>query len=167
MPDLLFELRCEELPPKALRSAATAMRDALVAALTAAGLGANSASALWTPRRIALFATGVAARTADREERVKGPRAAAAFDASGAPTKAAEGFAKKNGVAPADLVRDGEFVWATVRTPGRAAAAVVAEILPTLPSKAAWKKTMRWGPAQTFARPIRGVIALLGDEVVP
>lgn len=165
--DLLFELACEELPPRALRAAAEAMREALRDALTAAGLPPRGTNALWTPRRIALFAAALPERTADREERVRGPRASAAFDASGAPTKAAEGFARKNGVEPSALVRDGDFVVAVVRTPGRAAADVVAEVLPTLPSRAGWRKTMRWGVPQTFARPIRGVVALLGDDVVP
>ncbi|MCE9636627.1 MAG: glycine--tRNA ligase subunit beta [Planctomycetes bacterium] len=166
MPDLLFELRTEELPAKDVRAAAGALEVALRDALTAAGLAPESTSAAWTPRRIALFATRVPLRSPDREERVKGPRVAAAFDAAGAPTKAAEGFARKVGVTAADLMRDGEFTWAAVRTPGRDAAAVIAETLPLLPSKAGWRKTMRWGVAQTFARPIRGVVAIFGSDIV-
>lgn len=167
MPDLLFEIRCEELPALTLRGAAGSMRAALESALGAAGLPAADVAAMWTPRRIVLFARALGDRTPDRAERVKGPRTSAAFDASGAPTKAAEGFARKNGADPAQLERDGDFVWATVRTPGRAARDVVAEILPALPAKAGWRKTMRWGVSATFARPIRGVVALLGDAIVP
>ena len=167
MPDLLFELRCEELPPKDVRAAAGAIEAALRSGLAAAGLAPEATSAAWTPRRITLFATGVPARSADREERVKGPRASAAFDAAGAPTKAAEGFARKCGVTVSDLQRDGDFTVAVVRTPGRSASDVLAEELPALPGKAGWRKTMRWGGPLPFARPIRGVVALLGDEVVP
>jgi glycyl-tRNA synthetase beta chain len=166
MPDLLFELRTEELPPRDLRGAATALETALRDALAAAGLAPKGTRAAWTPRRIALFATDIPARSPDREERMKGPRVSAAFDASGAPTKAAEGFAKKAGVAAADLIRDGDLTWALVKTPGRDAKAVLAETLPAIVSKAGWRKSMRWGVAQTFARPIRGVVALLGTDVV-
>ena len=167
MPDLLFELRCEELPPRDLRAAAASLRDALDLALRTAGLPPTSCSVAWTPRRIAVWAFGLPERTADREQRVKGPRASAAFDAGGAVTRAAEGFARKHGLAPQALVCDGDFVWAVVRSEGRPARDVVAEVLPGLPSKVRWRKSMRWGVPETFARPIRGVVALLGGEVVP
>ena len=166
MPDLLFELRCEELPPRDLAEAARSLMDGLGAALAASGLEPRTTSAAWTPRRIAVWAHGLAERTADREERLAGPKLAAAFDASGAPTKAAEGFARKAGVAIGELQRDAACVFAMKRTPGRAAAEIVAEILPTLPVKTKWKKTMRWGGPVEFARPIRGVVAILGGDVV-
>lgn len=167
MADLLLEIRCEELPAHDVRGAARNMETALRDALAAAGLPAAGTTAMWTPRRIALHAAGLADRTPDREERIKGPRASAAFDGSGAPTRAADGFARKNGVEPSALVRDGDFVWAVVRTPGRPARDVVAAVVPALPAKAGWRKTMRWGPAQTFARPIRGLVAILGADVIP
>lgn len=166
MPDLLFELRCEELPPRDLPDAARSLEVALADALTAAGLPASSTSAAWTPRRIAVWAHGIAERTADREERLNGPKIKSAFDAAGAPTKAAEGFARKVNLPPTELQRDAECVFAIVRTPGRAASQIVAEVLPTLPAKTKWKKTMRWGGPVEFARPIRGVVALLGGDVV-
>lgn len=166
MPDLLFELRCEELPARDVGAATRAIEAALAEALTAAGLRPSSTSSAWTPRRIAVWAHGVPDRSPDREERVRGPRISAAFDAAGAPTRACEGFARKNGVEPSSLVRDGDSVVAVVRTPGRAAAEVVAEVLPTLPTRAGWKKSMRWGAPVPFARPIRGVVALLDGDVV-
>jgi glycyl-tRNA synthetase beta chain len=164
--DLLFELRCEELPPKDLPDAAASLVEALVGALTEAGLPPTSTSAAWTPRRIAVWAHGLADRTPDREERLVGPKLAAAFDAAGKPTKAAEGFAKKAGVAVEALSKDAATVFAMKKTPGRAANEIVAEALPTLPAKVKWKKTMRWGGPVAFARPIRGVVALLGGDVV-
>jgi glycyl-tRNA synthetase beta chain len=165
--DLLFELRCEELPAKDLAEAARSLLEALGRELGAAGLPAESTSAAWTPRRIALWAHGLAERTPDREERVVGPKLKAAFDAEGKPTKAAEGFAKKAGVAVEALSKDAEAVFAMKKTPGRAAAEILAELLPRLPQQARWKKTMRWGGPVAFARPIRGVVALLGGNVVP
>jgi len=164
--DLLFELRCEELPPKDLPEAARSLVEALAAALTEAGLPPSSTSSAWTPRRIAAWAHGLADRTPDREERLVGPKLAAAFDAEGKPTKAAEGFAKKAGVAVDALSKDATSVFAMKKTPGRATSEIVAEILPALPAKTKWKKTMRWGGPVAFARPIRGVVALLGGDVV-
>ena len=166
MADLLFELRCEELPPRDLPEGARSLTEALEAALREAGLPPQSMSAAWTPRRIAVWAHGLADRTADREERLVGPKLKAAFDADGHPTKAAEGFAKKAGVAVGLLQRDTECVFAMKRTEGRAASAIVAEVLPKLPPLVKWKKTMRWGGPVPFARPIRGVVALLGGDVV-
>jgi glycyl-tRNA synthetase beta chain len=166
VPDLLFELRCEELPPRDLREAANSLAETLGKSLADAGLVPSSTSAAWTPRRIAVWAHGLPERTADREERVNGPKLKAAFDAAGAPTKAAEGFARKVGVPVGELQRDAECVFAVVRTPGRAASAIAAEALPKLPVLVKWKKTMRWGGPAEFARPIRGVVALLGGDVV-
>lgn len=166
MPDLLFELRCEELPPRDLRDAAQSLAAALGAALSEAGLAPETTSAAWTPRRIAVWAHGLRERTSDREERLNGPKLKAAFDAGGRPTKAAEGFARKAGVPVEGLRRDAEQVFAVVRTPGRAAADVAAEALPKLPALVRWRKTMRWGGPVAFARPIRGVVALLGGDVV-
>lgn len=169
MPDLLFELRCEELPARAVPRAAENLRAALASELAAAGLAVadGAVRVLWTPRRITLTAAGLPGATPLREDRVKGPRLSAAFDASGAPTKAAEGFAKKNGVEPSALVKDGDFVVAVVRSGGRPTAELLATILPGLPPKAGWAKTMRWGAPQPFARPVRGVVALFGADVVP
>jgi tetrameric-type glycyl-tRNA synthetase beta subunit len=166
VPDLLFELRCEELPPKDLAEAARSLMEGLGKELEQAGLPPTSTSAAWTPRRIAVWAHGIAERTADREERLNGPKLKAAFDAAGAPTKAAEGFARKVNVPVTELQRDAECVYAIVRTPGRPASQIVAEVLPPLPAKTKWKKTMRWGGPVEFARPIRGVVALLGGDVV-
>lgn len=167
MADLVFELRAEELPPKDVRAATCALEAALAGALRDAGLAFASTSAAWTPRRMAVWAHDVAERSPDREERVKGPPARVAFDADGRPTKAAEGFARKSGVELDALEREGDYVFAVVRTAGRDARDVVAEVLPGLAAQVPWRKSMRWGAPATFARPIRGVVALLGSEVVP
>ena len=166
MSDLLFELRTEELPPNDVRRATRALETALADALRDAGLAAESTSAMWTPRRMTVWAHGLADRSPDREERVKGPPARVAFDADGSPSRAALGFAKKSGVTPEQLERDGDYVYAVVRTPGREAAVVIADALPGLIAGVPWKKRMTWGGPVTFARPIRGIVALLGDAVV-
>jgi len=164
--DLLFELRTEELPPNDVRRATRALEESLSAALRDAGLPAESTTAMWTPRRMTVWAHGLAERSPDCEERVKGPPARVAFDADGNPSRAAVGFAKKSGVTPDDLEREGDYVYAVVRTAGRDAADVVASTLPGLIAGVPWRKRMTWGGPVTFARPIRGVVALLGSDVV-
>ncbi len=167
MADFLFELRAEELPPEDVRTATGALVAALSNALQAAGLPFDGASAAWSPRRMTVFVTGLAARSPDREERVKGPPARVAFDADGKATRAAAGFARKCGVAETALEREGDYVYAVVCTPGRDVRAVLADVLPGLVAAVPWRKRMRWGAPETFARPIRGVVALLGSDVVP
>lgn len=167
MADLLYELRTEELPPKDVAHAARSLRDALVSELDEAGLPHGEVSVLWTPRRIVLAVADVGDRSPDLEERVKGPPLSVAFDDAGAPTRAAQGFAAKTGQSVEELENDGTRLWAVVRTPGRAALDVLAEVLSSLPARARWRKSMRWNVAGTFARPVRGIVALLGSEVVP
>ncbi len=167
MADLLFELLCEELPPRVLRRAATALGDSIRKRLQDAGLPADDVAVLFTPRRLTVSATGLPSRSPDRQKRVKGPRLGSAFDADGAPTRAAEGFARKHGLTPDALERDDDNVVAVVRTAGRDAGEVVAEILPAAVADVPWKKRMRWGAPDVFARPIRGVVALLDADVVP
>ncbi len=167
MAELLFELRCEELPPHDLRRATNALATTLAERLSEAGIPAGSMSAMWTPRRMTVWAHDLPVRSADREERRRGPPLRAAFAEDGSPTRAAEGFARKNGVGVDDLEREDGYVYAVVRTVGSDASELLAELLPTLPATVPWRKRMRWGVADTFARPIRGVVALLDDAIVP
>lgn len=167
MADLLFELLCEELPPRDLRRAAEALGASIDRRLTEHGVPAESISVAFTPRRMTVFGTGLPTGSPDREERVKGPRLGVAFGDDGTPSRAAEGFARKHGLTPADLLREGDNVVAVTHTAGRPTAELLATVLPAAVSDTPWKKRMRWGPAETFARPIRGVVALLGAHVVP
>lgn len=135
-----------------------------------------------TPRRIAVLIDALPPRQTDLVETVRGPAASIAFDAEGNPTKAAQGFARGRGVDVADLeVREmpeggGRYVVAAVKTPGRPTPEVLAEALPDLIRGIPFAKSMRWlASAQvgqavagtTFSRPIRWLVALFGDAVVP
>ncbi|MDX1524177.1 MAG: glycine--tRNA ligase subunit beta, partial [Anaerolineae bacterium] len=133
-----------------------------------------------TPRRLAVLVHDLAPRQRDLEEVARGPSAKIAFDAEGNPTKAAQGFARGKGVDPATLeVREmdgGEYVVATVRTAGRPVAEVLAESLPEFVRGITFGKSMRWlASAQVgesvgktmYSRPIRWLMALLGDDIVP
>lgn len=167
MADFLFELRTEELPPRDVERATHAMAASLAACLAEAGLAPQSTSAAWTPRRMAVWAHGLPERSPDRQEDAKGPPENVAFDAAGAPTRAAVGFAQRCGVALEDLRREDGRVTAVVRTPGRPAVEILRQVLPALPAAVPWRKTMRWPQSSvSFARPIRGVVALLGPEIV-
>ncbi|MBC7266488.1 MAG: glycine--tRNA ligase subunit beta [Coriobacteriia bacterium] len=170
--DLLFEIGVEEMPSAPLYAALDYVRSAGEEALASARLEHGELSVYSTPRRIALLVRDVAERQRDATERFKGPAAAAAFDADGNPTKAALGFARSKGVSPESLVREsgdgGEYVWAVVERPGRPAAEVLPDILGELASSIPWPKTMRWGSGDArFIRPVRWLVALFGEDVVP
>jgi glycyl-tRNA synthetase beta chain len=170
---LLIELGCEELPARSLTALGEAFRDGIVAGLTKAGLviDAGRAEALYTPRRLAVRIQQVPMRQPDRVEERRGPAAAAAFDAGGAPTRALVGFAASCGVAVERLERittdKGEWMVHRATRSGAATpeliAAVVTDALATLPLG----KTMRWGDREaSFVRPVHWLVMLLGDAVV-
>jgi len=168
MVDFLLEVGVEELPADFVSSAIAQWQARIPESLAAEFLTNQSIEIYATPRRLAVLIQGL---PADREEEIKGPPSKAAFK-DGKPTKAAEGFARKQGVAVTDLeLRDtpkGEFVFIQKQIPGRA----ITELLPTLCLQ--WitglegKRFMRWGDGDIrFPRPIRWLVALLDDVVLP
>ena len=125
-----------------------------------------------TPRRLVIAAKNLAPRQPDRELVVRGPSADKAFDASGKPTKAAEGFARSRGVRVDDLrieeMEGGRYVVATVHETGRPAVDVLAEALPNVVAGIKFGKSMRWNASGiAFSRPIRWYMAVLGNSIVP
>ncbi|HUU42314.1 MAG TPA: glycine--tRNA ligase subunit beta, partial [Planctomycetota bacterium] len=171
MSDLLLEIGTEEIPAGYLAPAASALAEAVRGALADARLEAGEARTLYTPRRITLFLTDVPDAQTDHAELVQGPSKKIAFDVEGNPTRAAQGFARGQGVDVADLrVEDtpnGPYVFAERRTKGRPTRDVLAEVLPLLIAKLPFPKSMHWqGTDFTFARPIRSLVALLGGGVV-
>jgi len=127
---------------------------------------------LGAPRRLVVYAREIAPRQPDRETIYKGPPANRAFDASGQATQAAEGFARGKGVALSDLeVREmdgGRYVVAGVQEAGRSAAEILAEALSALIAGLRFDKPMRWNATNVyFSRPIRWLVSLLGDQVMP
>lgn len=172
MPNVLLEVGTEELPARFVEPARLQLEQALRDTLRGEGLGAASVRSWATPRRLAVLAAGVPDRQPDVEREVRGPAAHAAFDAAGRPTAAALGFARSQGVPVESLeVRStpgGEYVFAKVSVPGRPAAEVLRELLPRVVASLQFPKTMRWGNHDLrFARPIRWLVALLDDQVVP
>ncbi|MBE3590135.1 MAG: glycine--tRNA ligase subunit beta [Firmicutes bacterium] len=170
--DLLFEIGCEEIPAADLPSALQQLAALGRQKLAEARLPARAVRALGTPRRLVLHAQGVPERQAEERQWVRGPSEKAAFTPDGRPTPAALGFARSRGVPVERLqVREtpqGRYVMVEVLDPGRPAVDVLAEVLPAIAGAIEFPKTMRWGAGDfRFSRPIRWVVALLGEDVVP
>ncbi len=172
MADFLLEIRTEEIPANALASAREQLAAGVERVLAEAGFSGASVRALSTNRRLAVKVRYLPARQEDRREEVTGPPRSAAFTADGAPTKAAEGFARKVGVPVEDLrlveTDRGEYVAATVLLNGRTTRDLLADALPGVVTGLHFPKMMRWGTGEhSFVRPVHGLVAVLDGEVVP
>jgi glycyl-tRNA synthetase len=168
----LLEIGTEELPVGDLKSALEQLSERLPALLDELRLEHGDVRVLGTPRRLVISVQELAPRQPDLEQVVKGPPADRAFNPDGTPTKAGEGFARSKGVTVGDLeVREmdgGRYVAAVVYLEGRPAAEVLAEALPGLVGAIRFEKSMRWNATNVpFSRPIRWLLALLGDQVIP
>ena len=121
-----------------------------------------------TPRRIFALVKNVSGRQPDETKQARGPALRVAFDEAGNPTKALQGFCRGQGVDPVQVERRDEYVWVTVTTLGRKTQAVLADLMPELIAKLSFGKTMRWhSDGVTFPRPLRWIVALYGDQVIP
>jgi len=170
--DLLFELRTEELPPRTLQTLANALADGILKGLDGAGIAYGSCRTFATPRRLGVLVSGCAESAADRTIERRGPPAMSAFDAEGAPTQAAVAFAKSCGVAVGDLGRltTDKGSWLSYRgiEPGAAAVSSLPGIITQAIAALPIAKRMRWGDhTAEFVRPVRSVVLLFGEHVVP
>ncbi|MHB8732013.1 MAG: glycine--tRNA ligase subunit beta [bacterium] len=168
---LVFEIGAEELPPAAAWDGIRQLRELAGPALNEARIDAGGVRTYSTPRRLVLIVEGVALRRRDLVREVRGPAVRAAFAADGRPTPAAEGFARSQGADVASLERrttpQGEYVYAVRREAGGESAAALGELLPALAGRLSFPRAMRWGAGTTrFSRPVRWIVALLGDEVI-
>jgi glycyl-tRNA synthetase len=168
----LLEIGTEELPVGDLDNALAQLRELVPPRLAEARLDYDGLRVVGTPRRLAVLVEGLAPRQRPVEEIVKGPPVRAAFDTLGQPTKAAEGFARKQGVGVGELrvqeIDGGEYVVAVRREEGKPAAEVLAGLLPDLVASLRFNQSIRWNHTNVaFSRPIRWLVALLGGVVVP
>jgi len=169
MSDFLLELRSEEIPARMQAGARAELDKLFRREMDAAGVEAGEITVWSTPRRLALIARGLPLATEAVSEELKGPPI-------GAPDQAVDGFCRKAGVAKADLetreVKGRETYFAVKNVPGRATADLLAEAIPAIIRDFSWPKSMRWGGASIsteslrWVRPLSGIVALLGDEVV-
>ncbi|MCA1866969.1 glycine--tRNA ligase subunit beta [Agrobacterium genomosp. 3] len=181
MPDLLLELRSEEIPARMQRKAAGDLKKLVTDALVERGLTYEGAREYWTPRRLTLDIRGLNARSADVREEKKGPR-------TDANEKAIEGFlrgAGLNDISEAQVVSDpkkGDFYVAIINKPGRPAEEIIAEVMPGIIRSFPWPKSMRSGPASMpkgssyagiegkgseslrWVRPLQSIVCLFGPE---
>ena len=170
--DLLFELGTEELPAGEISTMATALCQGVTDGLTEAGLPFTGTQAFSTPRRLTVWVENVAIKGPDSEHQVVGPPVSAAKDDNGAWTKAAEGFARKQGVSADDLIvveeQGVERVAAHVSLKGAQAAEVIPDMIATAVAGIPVSKRMRWGRSRDeFLRPVQWLVLLLGDAVLP
>ncbi|MDP9837632.1 glycyl-tRNA synthetase beta chain [Neorhizobium huautlense] len=181
MPDLLLELRSEEIPARMQRKAAGDLKKLVTDALVDAGLTYEGAREYWTPRRLTLDIRGLTARSADQREEIKGP-------STKAPEQAVAGFLRKAGlsdVSEAQVVSDpkkGDFYVAVVSKPGRAAEEIISDVMPGIIRTFPWPKSMRSGFASMpkgmvyggidgkgseslrWVRPLQSIVCLFGPE---
>nr|WP_064251365.1 glycine--tRNA ligase subunit beta [Rhizobium leguminosarum]OAP88020.1 glycine--tRNA ligase subunit beta [Rhizobium leguminosarum] len=169
MPNLLLELRSEEIPARMQRKAAGDLKKLVTDALVEAGLSYEGAREYWTPRRLVLDIHGLTARSADVREERKGPR-------TDANEKAIEGFLRGAGlssVSEAQVVSDpkkGDFYVAVISKPGRATEEIVTDVMPGIIRDFPWPKSMRWGKASSkpgalrWVRPLQSIVCTFGPE---
>ncbi len=173
--DFLFEIGTEEMPSAPLMNAAKQLGGLVARGLDEAGLAHGVVRVISSPRRLAALVADVAAATEEIHEVKRGPAAQIAFDADGNPTKAAEGFARKCGVAASELVRrqdaDGrEYVFAERYIPSAPAEPILSALCEKTIAGLEWPnyRSQRWGSThETFVRPIRWLCVLFGGDVVP
>lgn len=168
----VLEVGSEELPPDDVLSGMEQLRERVPALLSKLRLQHGAVEVHGTPRRLAVLVHDLAPAQTPQESKVRGPPAKAAFDASGAPTKALEGFCRKNGVSVDAVVREAdskgvEYCWVEVKDAGKPAAEVLASELPGLVSSLSFKKSMRWdGFGVAYSRPMRWLMALHGNTPI-
>ncbi|PZO74167.1 MAG: glycine--tRNA ligase subunit beta [Sphingomonas taxi] len=166
MTDFLLELRSEEIPARMQAKAREDLARLFTAELVKAGIATSAIVTYATPRRLTLIARDLPLETAAVSEETKGPK-------TSAPPQALEGFLRKTGLTREQLVDRNGTLFAVTEKPGRATAAVLAEAIPAIVRAFPWPKSMRWGDASAsteslrWVRPLQGIVALLGEEIVP
>ena len=166
--DLLFEIGAEEIPAGFMPNILGQLKQLAETKLNDAYLPFESIATYGTPRRLALIVKGLGDTSAEISERHKGPSASIAYDADGNPTKAAIGFARGKGLDVADLVVEEGYIYAETKTAGVPAKDIVTDMLPQLITGLNFPKSMHWGNLDAkFVRPVRWLVALLDEEVIP
>ncbi|CAN6166245.1 unnamed protein product [Urochloa humidicola] len=167
----VLEIGTEELPPRDVVEATKQLEKSLINTLEKRRLSHGKVHSYGTPRRLAIVVDDLSMKQTEVEVELRGPPVAKAFDLEGKPTKAAEGFCRKNNVSVDCLYKrlDGktEYIYARVRESARFADEVLTEDIPTIISGISFPKSMRWNSNIIFSRPIRWILALHGDFVVP
>jgi glycyl-tRNA synthetase beta chain len=161
MADFLLELLSEEIPARMQARARNELARLFAECTEAAGLSTGAIDVFSTPRRLVLIARDVAERTEAMREEVKGPRI-------NAPLQALEGFLKKTGLTREQLEERDGILFAVIDRAGRPAVEILADAIKRIVAEFAWPKSMRWGSGNLrWVRPLHGIVAILGEEIVP
>jgi len=161
MADFLLELLSEEIPARMQANARNELARLFAECTGEAGLKTGAIDVYSTPRRLALIARDIAEATEASREELKGPR-------TSAPPQALEGFLRKTGVGKEQLEERGGVYFATIERVGRPAADILADTIRRIVADFPWPKSMRWGGGDLrWVRPMHGIVALLGEEIVP
>ncbi|MBU2222803.1 MAG: glycine--tRNA ligase subunit beta, partial [Gammaproteobacteria bacterium] len=170
--DFIVEIGTEELPPKSLQTLATSFQQNIVDELHKLGLQFTDSQWYAAPRRLAVRINQLAAQQADKVVEKRGPAIAGAFDAAGAPTKAAQAWANANGISveQAERLETDKGAWLIHRAKvnGSATVGLLPDVINTALAKLPIAKPMRWGNSTAeFIRPVHTVVMLYGNDVVP
>ena len=171
MPSFLLEVGTEDLPASFVADALKQWERKIPKSFTDLQINPTRFKFYGTPRRLAVLVTGLPLQQADQTEEVKGPSVQAAFK-DGEPTKAAQGFAQKQGVSVADFqvrsTEKGDFIFITKRLAGRSVSDLLTELIPTWVMGLEGKRLMRWGDGDVkFSRPLQWLVAMLDGDVLP
>lgn len=169
MAEYYFELLTEEIPAWMHETAQATLAQHL--GKLAEELKAEGPSPVCvnsTPRRLVFFLTGLPEKEVERQEEVKGPPRKAAFDASGNPTAALNGFLKKNNATVGDLLEGGDYLRIRRTVPGRDTTAILQQRIPQIVEAVRWPKMMRWGTGEyAYIRPVHSVVSMFGGTHLP
>ena len=170
--DFLLEIGTEELPSADLQMALEQMQAAVPVMLEEVRLSHGDIQVLGTPRRLAILIKDLAGRQVDQVSELKGPPANLAFDQEGNPTPAALGFARSKGITIDQLqkkvIEGGEYLVAKIQMDGEPASEILPKKLSQLVADIRFNKSMRWNASGVaFSRPIRWLVSLFGDTVIP
>lgn len=167
----VLEIGTEEIPPKDVVDASQQLKTYMLQLLEKHRLSHGNVQAFGTPRRLVVTVESLCSKQVEKEFEVRGPPVSKAFDDQGNPTKAAEGFCRRYSISHESLYRkiDGktEYLYACVMESSRLALEIFSENLPGIIAKISFPKSMRWNSQVVFSRPIRWILALHGDVVVP
>jgi len=166
--DLLFEIGTEEIPARFMPGALRQLESVTKSKLDELRIGYGEIKVVGTPRRMALIIRNMVEEQADKNSENKGPSLKIAFDNNGVPTKAAQGFARGQGVDAAQLVVKDGYVYAMVHEIGKPVKELLPAMLTSIIDSLNFPKNMRWANLdKKFVRPIRWMVALFGNEVIP